>query len=65
MKFAKNILSGLCILAFLSQSMLIAAAAQDSDGQARSYCVRARISPAGDLFQEGGIYFSRTSFVCV
>lgn len=38
MKFAKNILSGLCILAFLSYGML-AAMAQDSADQARSYCV--------------------------
>jgi putative hemolysin len=39
MKFAKNILSGLCILTFLSSGML-AALAQDSDNQARSYCVK-------------------------
>ncbi|MCX6678074.1 MAG: DUF333 domain-containing protein [Methanothrix sp.] len=39
MKFAKNILSGLCILAFLS-SGLLTAMAQDSADQARSYCVR-------------------------
>ena len=39
MKFAKNILSGLCILAFLSSGML-AAMAQDSADQARSYCVK-------------------------
>jgi putative hemolysin len=49
MKFSKNnqgnvcltvvMLSGLCILAFMSMGMLTAAA-QDSDGQARTYCVR-------------------------
>ncbi|MCX6678800.1 MAG: DUF333 domain-containing protein [Methanothrix sp.] len=38
MKFAMNILPGLCILAFLSSGML-AAMAQDSADQARSYCV--------------------------
>ena len=38
MKFAMNILSGLCILAFLSSGML-AIRAQDSADQARSYCV--------------------------
>ena len=39
MKFIKNILSGICILAFLSSGMLTAVA-QDSADQARSYCVR-------------------------
>jgi putative hemolysin len=39
MTFVKNILSGLCILAFLSTGMLTAMA-QDSADQARSYCVK-------------------------
>jgi putative hemolysin len=39
MKLARNILSGLCILAFLSSDMLTAMA-QDSADQARSYCVK-------------------------
>jgi putative hemolysin len=39
MKFVKNILSGICILAFLSSGMLTAAA-QDSADQARTYCVK-------------------------
>jgi len=39
MKFAKNIMSGLCILAFLSLGMLTAGA-QDPADQARTYCVR-------------------------
>jgi putative hemolysin len=39
MKFFKNILFCLCILAFLSSGML-AAIAQDSADQARSYCVK-------------------------
>ena len=39
MKFFKNILSGLCILAFLSL-VALTAMAQDSADQARSYCVK-------------------------
>jgi len=39
MKFVKNILSGIFILAFLSSGML-AALAQDTADQARSYCVK-------------------------
>ncbi len=39
MKFVKNILSGLCILVFLS-SVALTAMAQDSADQARSYCVK-------------------------
>ena len=39
MKFVKNILSGICILAFLSSGMLTVVA-QDSADQARSYCVK-------------------------
>ncbi len=39
MKFFKNILFCLCMLAFLSSSML-AGNAQDSADQARSYCVK-------------------------
>jgi len=38
MKFVKNILSGICILAFLSSGVLTVVA-QDSADQARSYCV--------------------------
>lgn len=39
MKFFKNILLSLCMLAFLSSGM-IAGIAQDSADQARSYCVK-------------------------
>ncbi len=39
MKFVENILSGICILAFLSSGMLTVVA-QDSADQARSYCVK-------------------------
>lgn len=39
MKFFKNILLGFCILVFLSSGML-AAMAEDSADQARSYCVK-------------------------
>ena len=39
MKVFKNILSGLCILAFLSL-VALTAMAQDSADQARSYCVK-------------------------